>query len=244
MAGLNMGCRGYNLLTFLFWYLERPVPGAALQGLGLIKNHVLPLDSLEVLHILYHKLVACNDHVEGGVLRVQSFLEEHRKYWLLCFCQIPFYKVLDWHLRCTWLQNFLMTFLSCGFPQYGNTYRHKSNSLNTDNYTTVICNQLSICDTSLQKPVESMFGPWSQEWQVGYRLYTWYNARWEGHGRAALWKQTTATQIQTQTLTYLEFRHKTGEFLVPVIESWGWWNDKEWSPDVVPLQLNHGTIQV
>lgn len=52
----------------------RLLPAAALQGLGLIQDHVLPFDPLEVFHVLDHQLVAGDHHVEGGVLRVQRFL--------------------------------------------------------------------------------------------------------------------------------------------------------------------------
>lgn len=50
------------------------LPAAALQCLGLIQDHVLPFDPLEVFHVLDHQLVAGDHHVEGGVLRVQRFL--------------------------------------------------------------------------------------------------------------------------------------------------------------------------
>jgi len=50
------------------------VPGAALERLRLIQDHVLPLDPLEVLHVLHHQLVAGDDHVERRVLGVQGFL--------------------------------------------------------------------------------------------------------------------------------------------------------------------------
>lgn len=50
------------------------LPAAALQGLGLIQNHVLPFDPLEVLDVLDHQLVAGDHHVERGILRVQCFL--------------------------------------------------------------------------------------------------------------------------------------------------------------------------
>lgn len=50
------------------------LPAAALQRLGLIQNHVLPFDPLEVLHVLDHQLVARDHHMERGILRVQCFL--------------------------------------------------------------------------------------------------------------------------------------------------------------------------
>lgn len=50
------------------------LPGAALQCLGLIQNHVLPLDPLEILDVLHHQLVARDHHVERRVLGVERFL--------------------------------------------------------------------------------------------------------------------------------------------------------------------------
>lgn len=55
------------------------LPGAALQRLRLIQNHVLPLDSLEVLDVLDHQLVACDHHVERCVLCVKGFLLKRRQ---------------------------------------------------------------------------------------------------------------------------------------------------------------------
>lgn len=56
------------------WGLFFFLPAAALQRLGLIQNHVLPFDPLEVLHVLDHQLVARDHHMERGILRVQCFL--------------------------------------------------------------------------------------------------------------------------------------------------------------------------
>lgn len=50
------------------------LPGAALQRLGFIQNHVLPLHPLEVLNVLDHQLVARDHHVEWRILGVQGFL--------------------------------------------------------------------------------------------------------------------------------------------------------------------------
>lgn len=50
------------------------LPAAALQRLGLIQNHVLPFDPLEVFHVLDHQLVAGDHNVERGILRVECFL--------------------------------------------------------------------------------------------------------------------------------------------------------------------------
>lgn len=50
------------------------LPSAALQCLGLIQNHVLPFDPLEVFDILDHQLVACDHHMERCILCVQCFL--------------------------------------------------------------------------------------------------------------------------------------------------------------------------
>lgn len=52
------------------------LPGAAFQSLSLIQNHVLPLDPLEVLHILDDQLVARNHHVERCILSVKRFLRK------------------------------------------------------------------------------------------------------------------------------------------------------------------------
>lgn len=52
------------------------LPGAAFQGLGLIQNHVLPLDPLEVFDVLDHQLVAGDNHMEWCVLCVEGFLCE------------------------------------------------------------------------------------------------------------------------------------------------------------------------
>ena len=53
------------------------LPGAAFQCLGLIQDHVLPFDPLEVLDVLDHQLVACDNHVEGCILRVKGFLHKY-----------------------------------------------------------------------------------------------------------------------------------------------------------------------
>ena len=45
-------------------------PGRALDGLGLVQDHVVPADALEVLDVLDDELVAGDHHVEGRVLRV------------------------------------------------------------------------------------------------------------------------------------------------------------------------------
>lgn len=50
------------------------LPAAALQCLGLVQHHVLPLDPLEVLDILDHQLVACDDDMERCILGIQGFL--------------------------------------------------------------------------------------------------------------------------------------------------------------------------
>ena len=58
-------------------------PGAVrrLDGLRLVKNHVLPSDLLEILRILDHQLIRCNQDVEfripgvGNVLSVPEFAE-------------------------------------------------------------------------------------------------------------------------------------------------------------------------
>lgn len=50
------------------------IPVAAFDGLGLVQDHVLPLDPLEVLDVLHHQLVAGDEHVEGRVLLVQQLL--------------------------------------------------------------------------------------------------------------------------------------------------------------------------
>lgn len=55
------------------------IPGAALQCLGLIQDHVLPLDPLEVLDVLHHQLVACDHHMERRVLGVERFLLTNRR---------------------------------------------------------------------------------------------------------------------------------------------------------------------
>lgn len=55
------------------------LPGAALQRLGFIQNHVLPLHPLEVLHILHNQLVARDHHVEWRILGVQGFLCNRRQ---------------------------------------------------------------------------------------------------------------------------------------------------------------------
>ena len=72
----------YGDTAAMFMFL----PGAALQRLRLIQDHVLPLDSLEVLDVLDHQLVACDHHVERCVLCVKGFLLKHRQthntgYW-------------------------------------------------------------------------------------------------------------------------------------------------------------------
>ena len=53
------------------------LPGAAFQCLGLIQNHVLPFDPLEVFDVLDHQLVARDNHMEGCILRVKCFLHKH-----------------------------------------------------------------------------------------------------------------------------------------------------------------------
>lgn len=62
------------------------LPGAALQRLRLIQDHVLPLDPLEILHVLHHQLVTGDHHVEGRVLRVQRFLHRgaHTTFVTIC----------------------------------------------------------------------------------------------------------------------------------------------------------------
>lgn len=50
------------------------LPGAALQCLGLIQDHVLPLDPLEILDVLHDQLVARDHHMERRVLGVERFL--------------------------------------------------------------------------------------------------------------------------------------------------------------------------
>lgn len=65
-----LGIQYYDHVTIL--------PGAALQGLGLIQNHVLPLDSLKVFDVLDHQLVACDYNMEWCILCVQGFLFKHR----------------------------------------------------------------------------------------------------------------------------------------------------------------------
>lgn len=76
------------------------LPGAALDGLGLVQDHVLPLYTLEIPHILHHlhthtrthivtvhtthtqwtliliayQLVASNKDMEWSILLVQEFL--------------------------------------------------------------------------------------------------------------------------------------------------------------------------
>lgn len=55
------------------------LPGAALQRLGLIQDHVLPLDPLEILDVLHHQLVARDHHVERRVLGVERFLWTHTR---------------------------------------------------------------------------------------------------------------------------------------------------------------------
>lgn len=59
------------------------LPAAALQCLGLIQNHVLPFDPLEVFHILDHQLVARDHHMERGSLCVQCFLFKRRHVRLM-----------------------------------------------------------------------------------------------------------------------------------------------------------------
>lgn len=63
------------------------LPGAALQCLGLIQDHVLPLDPLEILDVLHHQLVARDHHVERRVLGVERFLRTKTykvsRLWLL-----------------------------------------------------------------------------------------------------------------------------------------------------------------
>ena len=49
-------------------------PGATLDGLRLVQDHVLPFDSLEVLDVLDDELIGRDDNVERGVLRVQVVL--------------------------------------------------------------------------------------------------------------------------------------------------------------------------
>lgn len=50
------------------------VPAATLDSLSLVKDHVLPLDSLEVLDILDHQLVTGDEHMKGGILLVEQLL--------------------------------------------------------------------------------------------------------------------------------------------------------------------------
>lgn len=61
-----------TLKTVLFYVGDRPA--ATLDGLCFIQYHVLPLDSLEVLDVLDDQLVAGDDHMEGGLLCVQTLL--------------------------------------------------------------------------------------------------------------------------------------------------------------------------
>ena len=55
-------------------FLLLALPGTTLECLSLIQYHVLPLDSLEILYILYHQLVTGDNHMEGGILSVESLL--------------------------------------------------------------------------------------------------------------------------------------------------------------------------
>ena len=49
-------------------------PVATLDSLGLVQDHILPLDALEVLDVLYHKLVAGDEDMERSILVVQELL--------------------------------------------------------------------------------------------------------------------------------------------------------------------------
>lgn len=48
--------RGGNWMIMILFnaHPHSGLPGATLDGLGLVKDHVLPLHTLEVLHILHH----------------------------------------------------------------------------------------------------------------------------------------------------------------------------------------------
>lgn len=81
-------------------------PGAAFQRLGLVQDHVLPLDPLEVLDILDHQLVACDHHMERCVLGVEGFLHTQGESHTAASSSPPS------HTRLTWLQNFRITLRS------------------------------------------------------------------------------------------------------------------------------------
>ena len=65
-------------------------PGAALDGLGLIQYHVLPMYALEILDILDDQLVTRDDHMERGFLGVQVPLvpELTQHFAILCIAPI------------------------------------------------------------------------------------------------------------------------------------------------------------
>ena len=50
------------------------IPGRTLNRLRLVQDHILPHDPLEILDVLYNKMVTCDHHVERCFLHVHVLL--------------------------------------------------------------------------------------------------------------------------------------------------------------------------